>query len=161
MKMAGADSPATFVKKAALDGMTEVELGKAALNKSQDPAIREFAERMVRDHGKANDELAGIAKRKGLQVPKELDAEHKASVQQLTAKSGASFDAAYAQNMADDHTKAVALFESASRMSDSDLAGFASKTLPTLKEHKQMADRLQAGKRSASATTSSAQPKQY
>ena len=46
-------APSVFVKKAALDGMTEVEAGKVALAKSQDPAIRNFAERMVKDHGKA------------------------------------------------------------------------------------------------------------
>src|SRR5690349_21870688 len=48
--------PKTFVMKAAQDGMTEVEVGKIALAKSQDPSIRSFAQRMVKDHGKANDE---------------------------------------------------------------------------------------------------------
>ena len=41
-----------------------------------------------------------------------------------------------------DHNKAIALFESATKASDPDLAGFAKKTLPTLKEHKQMAEKL-------------------
>jgi len=162
MKMAAADSPASFVSAAGLAGMTEVALGKAALKKSEDPAIQEFAQRMVRDHGNANEKLAAIAKRKALSFPTSLDSEHKSAVQQVTAKSGAEFEAAYAQQMVEDHDKAVALFESASKMSDTDLSGFASKTLPTLKEHKEMADRLQAGKRSASTTSSSVQhPKQY
>jgi putative membrane protein len=57
----------------------------------------------------------------------------------LQAKSGADFDAAYSQHMKMDHTKAIALFEGASRSADADFAGFAQKTLPTLKEHKQLA----------------------
>src|SRR6188474_88223 len=45
-----APEPAAFVKKAAQAGMTEVEAGRVALAKSQDPSIRSFAERMVADH---------------------------------------------------------------------------------------------------------------
>lgn len=150
-KMASAASPADFVKKAAQVGMTEVELGKIALNKSQDANVRKFAERMVQDHGKNNAELATLAKAKNLDVPKSLDSEHQAMVQQLSGKSGAAFDSAYAQHMAMDHDKAVMLFESGSKTSDAELAGFAKKTLPTLKEHKQMAQNLKSETRSASA----------
>ena len=57
----------------------------------------------------------------------------------LRAKSGSDFDAAYSQHMKMDHTKAIALFEGASRSADADFAGFAQKTLPTLKEHEQLA----------------------
>jgi putative membrane protein len=134
--------PATFVKKAAQDGMTEVAAAKVALSKSQDPAIRSFAQRMVTDHSKANAELASIAKAKGLDAPKELDAEHQAMVDALSAKSGAEFDREYSSHMKMDHSKAIALFEGASKSPDADLAGFAKKTLPTLKEHKKLAEKL-------------------
>ena len=135
-------APSIFVKKAALDGMTEVEAGKIALSKSQDPAIRSFAERMVSDHGRANAELASLAKSKGIAAPQELDAEHKAMVNALSSKSGGDFDHAYAEHMQMDHSKAVALFESATGSADKDFAQFAEKTLPTLKEHKQLAEKL-------------------
>jgi len=134
--------PTTFVKMAAQDGMTEVEAAKMALSKSQDPSIRTFAQRMVTDHGKANAELESIAKSKGIEVPKKLDAEHQHMVDALKAKSGTEFDREYSEHMNMDHSKAVALFESASKTSDSDIAGFAKKTLPTLKEHKQLAQKL-------------------
>jgi putative membrane protein len=137
-------APAVFVKKAALDGMTEVEAGKVALSKTQDPEIRSFAQRMVSDHGKANSELAAIAKTKGLTAPKELDAEHQAMLNSLKGKSGKEFDAAYAEHMNMDHSKAIALFESAAGSNDPDLARFAKKTLPTLKEHKALAEKLPA-----------------
>jgi putative membrane protein len=135
-------APSMFVKKAAQDGMTEVEAGKVALSKSQDPEIRSFAERMVADHGKANAELATIAKSKGINAPKSLDAEHKAMVDSLASKSGKDFDRAYAEHMNMDHTKAISLFESAAGSNDKDFASFAQKTLPTLKEHKQLAEKL-------------------
>ena len=134
--------PTVFVTKAAQDGMAEVAVGKIALAKSQDPGVRSFAQRMVTDHSKANAELATLAKSKGIDAPKELDAEHKAMVDAITAKSGAEFDREYSQHMNMDHGKAIALFESATKSSDPDFAGFAKKTLPTLKEHKKLAEKL-------------------
>lgn len=134
--------PAVFVKKAAQDGMTEVAAAEVALAKSQDPSVRSFAERMVTDHGKSNAELASIAKSKGLEVPKQLDAEHQAMVDALSAKSGTEFDREYSQHMNMDHSKAISLFEAAAKTSDAELAGFATKTLPTLKRHKQLAEKL-------------------
>jgi putative membrane protein len=140
--MKGPESPASFVKRAAQGGMTEVELSKLAMSKSSNGNVKQFAQKMVQDHGKANTELSGIAKAKGLDVPTQLDAEHQGMVKTLGSKSGAAFDSAYAADMAMDHTKAVALFQSATKSSDAELAGFAKKTLPTLQEHKQMADSL-------------------
>jgi putative membrane protein len=134
--------PASFVKKAALDGMTEVELAQVALSKSKDEKVRSFAQRMVADHGKANKELATLAKSKQMDVPTSLDAEHQAMVQSLSGKSGAAFDASYSEHMRADHAKAIALFEGASQGTDMELAAFAKKTLPTLQDHKKMADAL-------------------
>jgi putative membrane protein len=99
---------------------------------------------MVQDHEQANQQLTAIARSKGLAVPTRLDAKHEAMVQELSAKSGAAFDSAYASHMAKAHTKAVALFEAASQSSDSDLAAFAKKTLPTLQQHEQLANNLNA-----------------
>lgn len=143
-----APTPAVFINKAAQDGRAEIEAAELALAKSQDPSVRSFAQRMVTDHGKANAELASIAKAKGIDVPKELDAEHQKHVDALCAKSGTEFDREYSQHMNVDHHQAVALFEAASRSPDKELAQFAKKTLPTLKEHRQLAEKL-PGKPSA------------
>jgi len=137
-------APSVFVTKAAQAGMAEVELGNVALSKSQNPEIRNFAQRMVTDHGKANAELATIARANGIDVPTQLDAEHQAMVQKMKAKSGAEFDAEYSRHMSMDHSKAISLFESATKTSDPELAKFAQKTLPTLREHKKLTQKLPA-----------------
>jgi len=134
--------PAVFVEKAAQDGMTEVELAKIALDRSQNTAIRKFAQRMVTDHGKANQELASIAKTKGIEVPASLDTEHREVVDKLQANEGSAFDIEYSRHMNMDHTMAITLFEAEANASDKDFASFAKKTLPTLKEHKTMAGKL-------------------
>ncbi len=150
--IAGAD-PATFVREAAQDGMTEVELANVALQKSSNDQVKQFAQKMLHDHSQANSELQRIAKAKGLSVPTKLAAKHEAMVKQISAKSGAQFDAAYAAAMAKDHSKAVALFKAATLNKDPDLAAFAKKTLPTLEDHKQLADNLHASVRTRTASS--------
>lgn len=155
LKMASQDGavPATFVKKAALDGMTEVQLGKIAASKAQDDEVKQFAQRMVTDHGKANEELESIAKQKGMKVPTRLDTEHQSMVQSLNAKSGAAFDRAYSEHMDAAHARAVALFQGAVTGSDPDLAAFAKKTLPTLEQHKKMATHLASAEKSGKSSS--------
>jgi len=49
--------------------MTEVEFGKLATEKAASPQVKQFGQRMIDDHSKANDELKGIACSQGIQVP--------------------------------------------------------------------------------------------
>jgi putative membrane protein len=156
---AGAADPATFVKKAALGGMTEVAASKLAVTKAQDPEVRSFAQKMVTDHTAANEELKSLAEKKGWMVPTSLDAKHEAIVQKLSSKSGADFDAAYSKQMMKDHEKTVSLFKGATRSSDTDLAAWAQKTLPKLEQHEQLAAKLPA-ERSHSASASQTPPRQ-
>ncbi len=137
-------SASAFVKKASIDGMTEVQVGQLALKKATNPAVRDFAQHMVTDHEKANSKLKTLASRKNFMVPAQLDAEHLEMVQMLSSKSGTSFDAAYMEQMTAAHDKAIALFSGATSCDDSDIAAFARETLPTLQTHKQMADSLES-----------------
>ncbi len=129
-------------KQAAQTGLAEIEAAKAALARSQDPGIRSFAQRMVRDHGKANDELATLASSKGIDTPKALDSQHQAMLDEITSKTGADFDRSYSQHMSMGHTRAVALFEAAANSPDAEVSGFARKSLPTLREHQKLAEKL-------------------
>jgi len=135
-------TPNEFVMKASEAGTAEVELGKLAAQKAAAADVKAFGQRMVTDHSKAGAELDAIAGKKNLPTVKELNPTHKKALADLSAKSGADFDAAFAKQMVMDHNEAVALFTGASALPDADLAGFAKKTLPTLKEHQQMASHL-------------------
>lgn len=141
---AGAISADTFVKQAGEDGMAEVAMAKLAQAQSRNDAVRQFATHMEQDHNKANTELMAVASRKSINAPRQLDAEHQAKITELKAKTGAAFDSAYANEMTAAHTKAVALFQQAANSADPDIAAFASKTLPTLEHHKQLADGLKS-----------------
>ncbi|HWS99100.1 MAG TPA: DUF4142 domain-containing protein [Pyrinomonadaceae bacterium] len=135
-----------FAMTAAMDGMTEVELGRLATERGASDAVKQFGQRMVDDHTKANDELKQWAATAGVTLPTALDAKHQAVVAKMSGLSGAAFDKAYAKEMVKDHTKAVQLFQrEAERGTDAGLKSFASAKLPTLQEHLQMARSLNAG----------------
>jgi putative membrane protein len=131
--------PTVFVKSAALGGMTEIELAKIAHAKSQDARVQSFAARLLKDHDALHQELTAIAKRKHLDIPTSLDYEDEQLVSQVAEKSGAAFDASYSQHMITEYQRAIALFQSAAKMPDPELAAFAKKTLPTLEDHQRLA----------------------
>jgi putative membrane protein len=132
-----------FVMDAAMGGLEEVELGQIAAQKGTSEAVKQFGQRMVDDHSKANTELMTLAQSKGITLPTALDEKHQKDVTKLSALSGAEFDRAYSKMMLSDHTKDVSEFEKEStKGTDPDLKAFAAKTLPTLHEHLQMARAL-------------------
>lgn len=137
-------TPADFVAKASEAGMAEVEKGKLAAQKANAPEIKAYGQRMVTDHTRSGAELQQIATRKGLAPVKALGPKHTKALEELRSKSGAQFDAAFAQQMEADHDEAVALFTSATKLGDEELAGFATRTLPALRDHQQQADHLGA-----------------
>jgi putative membrane protein len=136
----GASPDSTFVTKAAKGGMAEVELGKLAAEKGTSDQVKQFGQRMVTDHSKANDELKAVAQSKSLTLPTALDPKDKALHDRLAKMSGAAFDRAYMQAMLADHQKDVREFRmEANSGQDPDVKAFAAKTLPTLEEHLKMA----------------------
>ena len=126
----------TFAAKAAVGGMAEVALGKMAAGKGADSKVKDFGKMMVMDHGKANNELMGIAKAKNIMLPAGLDAEHQAKSDSLSKLSGKDFDMAYVNAMIEGHKKTLALMQSeASNGKDADLKAFAAKTAPVVQMH--------------------------
>jgi putative membrane protein len=129
----------TFVKEAGIGGIAEVELSKLA-QKSDNAEVKSFADRMIRDHTAANQELTAIATGLGVDMPKALDAEHERLRQKLQTLHGKAFDEQYMNGMVEDHEKAVKLFQQEEHSGhNAELKQFAQKTLPTLQEHQKMA----------------------
>jgi putative membrane protein len=132
-----------FVSAAAEGGLAEVDLGKLAEEKASSPQVKQFAERMVTDHSKANDQLKQVASEDGIQLPDKLSAESEMTKNQLSQLSGAQFDAAYMRDMVKDHKKDVAAFQRESNSgTNSAVKEFASQTLPTLQSHLQEAEQV-------------------
>jgi putative membrane protein len=132
-----------FMKDAALGGMTEVELGKLAAQKASSDDVKQFAQRMVDDHTKANDQLKQIATKESVQIPDGLDSKHQSRIDKLSKLSGSEFDKAYVKDQLKDHQSDVQDFKSeAQNGSDPNVKAFAASTLPTLQEHLELVKNL-------------------
>lgn len=130
-----------WISKVAQGGMAEVELGKLAQENGASDAVKQFGQRMVDDHSKANAELSQMAQSKGVTVPSGLDAKAQALKDKLSKLSGPAFDRAYMSEMVKDHRTDVAEFQKeANSGHDAETKVFAAKTLPTLQEHLRMAE---------------------
>ena len=130
------ESDAKFATDAANGGMAEVALGKLALTKTANAQVKQFADMMVMDHGKANEELMAIAKTKNITLPATVDADHQKKMDDLSKLTGKDFDKAYVDAMVDGHKKTLDLMNNEAKDGkDADLKAFAAKTAPTVKTH--------------------------
>src|SRR5689334_1615636 len=133
-----------FAVDAAQGGMAEVQMGELAKQKATNPQVKSFADKMVTDHNKANDELKQIVSRKGATLPTDVGRKENSHYDSLQKENGADFDKAYVEHMVKDHKKDVKDFQDAAQnLTDPDLKAFAQKTLPTLQEHLQMIQQIE------------------
>ena len=92
-----------FVKKALEGNIGEIEMGKLALQKSSDDQVKQFAQRMVDDHGKMQEQLKPAAEQMGVKVPDGPSKGQMKSMEKMKALSGDAFDQAYIKDMVKDH----------------------------------------------------------
>lgn len=139
-KQASTASAQHFLSKATQANLAEVELGKLAAERGESAEVKQFGQKMVDDHGKANKEVESLASQKGVTLPTYVDAAHKAAKARLEKLSGQAFDRAFAAQMVKDHRAAVALFQTQARTGkDPDVKAFAEKMVPDLQGHLKMA----------------------
>lgn len=135
-----------FFREAAQEGMLDVQAAGIAATLAQAPETRTFATRMATDHAVNNDTLRSLAFSKGVVLPSQLDSQRRERLSEMQNGGPKEFDERYAKVMRDGHHDAVELFEEAVTGSpDADIRAYASNTLPALRQHLEMAERLTKG----------------
>ena len=130
-----------FLKKAADDNLAEVEMARLALQKASSQQVKSFAQTVVKDNGKARDQLEKISSSKRVDLPKGLSAKNKAIKDRLAKFSGEQFENAYMAEMLKDHKEDVATFSrERNSAQDMDIKEFAETSLPTLESHLKQAE---------------------
>ena len=125
-----------FAKDAALGGMTEVQLGKLATQKASRDDIKQFGQKIVDDHTKANDQLKELASKENIPIPDSLDSKHQARIDKLSKLSGENFDKAFVKDQLKDHQAEIRDFSAEAQSgTDANVKTFASNVLPTLQQH--------------------------
>ena len=158
--------PREFISKMAIAGMAEVQLGKIASERGQDPDVKAFGQMMVADHTKANEELKQVASKAGVQLPAQLDDQHRELADRLMKLHGEEFDREYMKAMVDGHEEVIdsllqqvgwigtstqtgssapaAVGTSGSDADETGLRQWAIKTLPVVQQQLQRAREIRA-----------------
>lgn len=137
--------PKEFIEEAARGGMGETQMSSIALQRSQNSEIKAFAEEMINSHSKINVELAGVAGRKGVILPRETSSTQKSTASRLETLNGEAFDKEFVNALIRDHENLIKLFQiNASNSPDADIKAFAVANLPKLQEHLLHAQNLKA-----------------
>ncbi len=143
-----------FIRQAAQGGMAEVDVGQLAVQKSSNPDVKTFAQKLIDDHTKANDQLKQIASQENVTLPAQPGREGRQLHTKLEKLDGAAFDRAFLQAQVRDHEKDIKQYQRAeNQVQDPQLKQFAQTSLPILQQHLQMAKDL-ASSTSASGKSS-------
>ena len=140
-------STAEFVKKVALSDMLEIQASEF-IAPHADADTKPFAEMMVKDHKGTSNELKELvqSRKVSAELPSALDAEHQKKLDDLKKLGGRDLDRQYDRMQLEAHREAVTLFTRYSETGDNpELKAWAGKTLPRLKEHLAMAQKLDQG----------------
>ena len=130
-----------FLENAIQGSYAEIEGSQLALEKTESPEVKHFAEMMIKDNGLMVKEAAKLAQTKGVTPPDGPSVVQTTEITALKALTGGAFDAMYVNRIGvASHEATVEMFEKASNEAqDADVRAMATDTLPKLREHLKMA----------------------
>lgn len=115
-----------FLENAFRSGDRELKMAQHAIQHSTDEAVKQYAQRLVEDRSKLQQELGELAKTKGIT----LQADNAKTPEKAADKS------TFAKQMATHQEKELAAFEKASRSTgDKEIKEWAYSKLATLRSH--------------------------
>lgn len=139
-----------FIEEHVKMNETELAIGRLAEERAANPQVREFAKAMVSDHQMALTELRRIATDNNVEVDMEDVAEQQRDLRErLMEKTGADFDREFMDWAVDAHEEAVDDVEDKVESENQALRNWATKTLPTLRKHLDMARNIQTSLKEA------------
>jgi putative membrane protein len=107
---AASDDDKKFLAFAAQSDQNEIALSQVAEEKATNPAVKAFAEKMVKEHTQMTESMKPFAESWGLTPPTGPDADHQKELDKLNGLLGNDFDKEYIDQMVTDHTKALSKF---------------------------------------------------
>ncbi len=129
-----------FLTQAAQGGKAEVKLSQLALQKADNQDVKQFAQRMIDDHTKMNQQVSDMASQKNITLPDTPSRAQQAEYNKLSKLSGKKFDKEFMSYNVKDHTKDVRDFrKQAAQGTDPDVKQMAAQAVPELQGHLQMA----------------------
>ena len=142
------DDTREFIQKATMGNQFEILSSQEAIQRAQNPKVKEFAQKMIQDHTQVEKDMKAALKEANMSSsitdPVVLDSDHQEKLDDLKKSDADSFDENYIDAQNEAHEKAVDLFSDYSKDGENQvLKAFAAKTLPALEMHKQQVDTLE------------------
>ena len=138
----------TFVIRAAIANMMEIDLADLALSRSHDAGLQAYARRMRDEHWRAQEKLRAVAGDAKIAMPAMPDKKHQDLKVALKRAPADEFDAGYVKAIVAGHDEAVALFDAAANSKTSALPEsfqrYATEMLPMIRSHRDAAHALQS-----------------
>lgn len=132
-----------FVRQALQGGMAQVQLGQLALQKSSNPDVKQFAQKVVDDHTKLGDAMKQVAQQMNVKPPDSLSGKDKSTITKLNALNGDAFDKAYIKDMVKDHKQDEKEFkQEAENTSNPALKSLVSQGGQMIGQHLQMIEQI-------------------
>jgi putative membrane protein len=133
----------SFVTSANMSNSAEIRLGQLALSRSSNAGVKTFAQLMVTEHSQAQTDLGSVATGINVNVKDSIDAQHQMLMSRLDTLNGLAFDTVYINSQVRDHQANITLFQSeVSAGSNQSVKDYASKYLPHIQMHLNMADSI-------------------
>jgi predicted outer membrane protein len=125
-----------FLVEAMQDAMAEIQICELALERSENPDVKKFAQAMIDEHGQMGRELEKLASDKKLDVPREIRAEQEMTVDELSSLSGRDFEQRWIQYNIDVHERDTKVFRHyAGEEEDRDISAMARKHGDIISKH--------------------------
>ena len=137
-------STAAFLPAAASGDLLEIQSGQLALQRSCDPAVRAYAQRIIDDHTRMSNEMAATAQASGIPAPPRMLApNHQDMLNRLSATMGPGFEAEFRNQQIAAHQEALGLLQSYAQDGEhAPLRALASSAVPIVQSHLDQAQAL-------------------
>lgn len=99
-----------FLATASQGSENEIALSEVAEQKATNPAVKAFAEKMIKEHKQLNASMKPFAESWGVTPATAVDQDHQKELDKLNGKSGGDFDKEYIDQMVTDHADALNAF---------------------------------------------------
>lgn len=138
---------AAYVAAAGKSDLYEINSSQVALQKTRNPAIRAYADMLIKHHRKTTAATVAAARKAGMSPPPPaLDAGATASINQLQTASAADFDRLYLGQQVPAHQAALDLHTSFGAGGDqAALRTSAKAAVPIVRQHLTAARRMMTG----------------
>ncbi len=134
---------AQFIREVSQDNMMQVQMAELAKDRARDSRVRDFAERIIRDHTRMQNQWDAMMERNGVSHRTVMGPRHREKVDLLKPEKGRNFDRAYMTTVIRQHDDEISYWRKEGRATRSpQVRNLVNNDIPVLEEHFAEAKRI-------------------